>query len=346
MSVQTDTLHVIQTEHPDYPGLARAFWKALAHIDGCVNAPGPGTVGEVRGDRLQIQWWVDPSAASFAAQVVDGELCSMWEVFLVPVAEGRAVAGRRVCLGTDAARVAFDALWLQVFGDLVGDKVGVLRHPSFGEVVSAGASAAGLSAVQDDRALIEHLQADVSYWSQLARALDKGRKRGGEALPYVGPRKLVDEPVAMQVPPQKWLLRDIDRWAAENSERIVILPKAISATKRSSYESPESLYESLELLATHYTEVKRGRLDWNGLKEQMALVGVDIRPVGVPSAGGTHIESYYARWRGQRRLLDQHLVKGSSRDPRFCLRIYFTYDTTLGIVVVGSMPEHLHISTT
>lgn len=344
--ISLNSVHFLKTQHSDYPSINRSFWSALNQLDECIRQPSPNTVGEMHGDRLQIQWWSDPSATFFAAQVLDIELSSMWEVFHVPVAGDQAVAGRRIQLANTTAQQAFEAVWQEVFDCLTGEPLPNIRHPSFAEVIAAGTNPAGMSAVHDERALVEHLQADVAYWSQMARALDKSRRREVENHPFLQTGKPVAAASAEPAIPKKLLMRDIDRWAAENSERIVILPRAISSTKRSLYESPDSLFESLELLATHYTEVKHGRLDWSSLKEHMGVAGVEIRPVGVPSAGGSQVEAYYVRWRGQRRLLDQHLVKGSARDPRYCLRIYFTFDTELGVVVVGSMPEHLNISTT
>ena len=34
-------------------------------------------------------------------------------------------------------------------------------------------------------------------------------------------------------------------------------------------------------------------------------------------------EEYYIMYGGRRRLLDRHLKKGVSRNPLYCLRIYF-----------------------
>jgi len=44
--------------------------------------------------------------------------------------------------------------------------------------------------------------------------------------------------------------------------------------------------------------------------------------------------------------MDRHLVKGTSRDPRFCMRIYFFWDDEENVVVVGHLPGHLTTAAT
>jgi hypothetical protein len=39
--------------------------------------------------------------------------------------------------------------------------------------------------------------------------------------------------------------------------------------------------------------------------------------------------------------LDVHLKKGTSRESRHCLRIYFFWDEDSDQVVVGHLPDHL-----
>ena len=127
-------------------------------------------------------------------------------------------------------------------------------------------------------------------------------------------------------------------------DRITILPRAISATKRSPYENAAFLYDCLELLATEYTQVKTGAADRFAFKEKADAMGLDYGGSVDPTRAGERGDQYFIRWRGRRRFLDQHITKGSARDPRFCLRIYFTFDEDEQKVVVGSMPAHLDTS--
>ncbi len=48
----------------------------------------------------------------------------------------------------------------------------------------------------------------------------------------------------------------------------------------------------------------------------------------------------------KKKLLEHHLCKGSDRDERFCLRIYFFWDEKLKRVVIGWLPGHLDTRST
>ena len=50
---------------------------------------------------------------------------------------------------------------------------------------------------------------------------------------------------------------------------------------------------------------------------------------------------YSVTYNGIRKVLDRHLKRGNSRDPRFCFRLYFFWDDEAEIVVVGWLPTHL-----
>ena len=60
-------------------------------------------------------------------------------------------------------------------------------------------------------------------------------------------------------------------------------------------------------------------------------------------SAGEQGEEYYINYNGQRKKLDRHLRKGTGRDPRECLRIYYFWDDERSVVVVGSLPYHLSI---
>ena len=79
------------------------------------------------------------------------------------------------------------------------------------------------------------------------------------------------------------------------------------------------------------------------------MIGAGDARCGRPEA-----DAYYVRHpqpSGDRkvapyRLLDLHLRKGNSTNPRYCLAIYFFWDETAKQVVVGWLPSHLGVSKT
>lgn len=333
--------------------LAKSFWSSLNSFDPALKPPADNSVGSASGDRIHLQWWTSPDGQHFAAQVLDTAAHSLWETFAIPTPTGDTVAGLRACWSANAADTGspLRAQWEADLSQMGLEPLLFARHPTFMDIVAAGTNPAGVSVVRDDRAQIESLQADVSYWSGLAKALEKARAQQqasqatmGSTTPAKTPQGLNPEPKEANEAKREWRMRDIDVWAAQNTERIIILPRAISATKRSPYESPDVLFACLELLAHDYRLVKTGQADRNAFKEKAAAMGLAFGGSVEPSVAGMQGDQYFIRWRGSRRFLDQHLAKGTTRDPRFCLRIYFTFCETDKKVIVGSMPAHLDTS--
>lgn len=338
-------LHFLSTSAPPHPSLAERLWEHLNRLDASIAAPPLASVGTAVGDRLQVQWWTAPSGGFFAAQVLDTETTSLWELFHVPSSESQSVAGRRICFETAAGAQTLEAAWRAVFIPLLGEVAQGARCPSFVEIVVAGSSPAGVTAIREETAQIANLQADLEYWSQLARSLSKAQ-RSSIALQDTPPVAQAAQELQGPEAAKEWRLREIDLWALANEHRITILPRAIAATKRSPYENHQLLYDCLELLATEYTQVKTGKLDRFAFKQKADAMGLEYGGSVAPSNAGEYGDQYFIRWRGRRRFLDQHLSKGNARDPRFCLRLYYTWDEVDRRVIVGSMPAHLGTSGT
>lgn len=70
----------------------------------------------------------------------------------------------------------------------------------------------------------------------------------------------------------------------------------------------------------------------SGLEERGAITNV---------AAGMQSDEYYVQYQGKKRKLERHLAKGNSKDPRYCLRIYFFWDDQDQVVVIGDLPHHL-----
>lgn len=136
-------------------------------------------------------------------------------------------------------------------------------------------------------------------------------------------------------------IADLAGWAAENSDRIIVLGRAVNAAKKSEYQDAPTLYAALEVLASTYPAVKAGSKPRECLKDELLALGIEIGGSVDPGRAGQAGEEYFVRWRGRRRFLDQHLKKGANRDPRFTLRIYFTWDDDMEKVIVGWLPSHL-----
>jgi hypothetical protein len=150
-------------------------------------------------------------------------------------------------------------------------------------------------------------------------------------------------------------LSDLERWLAErHSGRVVMHPRAIGAARKSRYEDVALIYSALDLLGTEYWNMrtsprelahKRRQLCDEKLKE----LGLELSPSISDSRAGEQGDEYkvaYPLGSEHKRLLEHHLRKGSDRDERFCLRIYFFWDEAARKVVIGWLPSHLDTRST
>lgn len=136
-------------------------------------------------------------------------------------------------------------------------------------------------------------------------------------------------------------LANLQTWAGENVDRIVVLPRALNGAKKSRYERPDLVCTALELLAGAYREYRTGNLSQENLDALFAPLGFKIEGSVAPNVAGELGDTYFVRWGGKRRFLDLHLLKGGGRDERYCMRIYFFWDADTSRVVVGYLPAHL-----
>lgn len=127
--------------------------------------------------------------------------------------------------------------------------------------------------------------------------------------------------------------------------KLIILPRAERSLDKAEYRSPELVYQALLLLAFEYRNSRLGESDDKPFKEKCTALGLECRGAITKSrAGGIAGDTYYVNYPAgtpKRELLKFQLQKGVSRNKRYCLRIYFFWDETAKLVVVGDLPGHL-----
>lgn len=361
MQTSNENSHMwsLMADAPAAERIAKHFWSLIKKHDPVIAPPAPNSVGSASGDRFNLQWWTSQDGHFFAAQVLDRQEQAMWDAYSLPRTDIPGVAGMRMLWGMTGGDETHRSL-MQVFAEEAfvphtQDRLDDARHPSFVDIIAAGVNNTGMIVVRDETARIEQLESDLQYWSGLAKTLSKkGSRSSGEfatdgriddwASQQVQNTVVAEDCGAQTVAAPSLKLRDIDDWAAKNAHRIIVMPRAISATKRSNYENPELLYACLELLANEYTLVKNGLAPREAFKDKADRMGLSVGGSVEPSNAGEAGDQYFIRWNGTRRFLDQHLGKGSARDPRFCMRLYFTWCEKEQKVIVGSMPAHLDCS--
>lgn len=135
-------------------------------------------------------------------------------------------------------------------------------------------------------------------------------------------------------------------WSAGNEQRIVVLPRALNAAKKSAYEDPALAFTALALLAGPYRDMRQGQITREEFERALQGTGLHLSGSTAPSVAGSQGNAYFVSWGGRRRFMDQHLAKGGGRDERFCFRCYFFWDEHSGRAIVGHLPSHLDNSLT
>lgn len=182
-----------------------------------------------------------------------------------------------------------------------------------------------------DQALeeMQQTQASNGYLRQRIRAIEEllkstGNKVGAETIPTS-----VD---------------DLESWCHDQLSGLVeVHNRAIQGAKKSRFEDVTLIYRALLLLRDTYVPMKRD----GGLDKKVSFdkacheLGLSEEPTFKGDRWGEEGETYLVRFAGRRCLLDRHLKKGTSKDERYCFRLYFFWDEETQQVVVGWLPSHL-----
>lgn len=264
-------------------------------------------------------------------ELIDLAMCDRWDAYWVRLEDGTFRTGwHRSTLGV----VSEPDQWLAAVADLtIVREVEPQATPDFIAMIAAISSSIPITYAQSDAQQVREIQEEVEQLRQQT-ALQAGKLRVLADLQSRTPEAAVTE--AQE--PRKWQLDELAEWAAENADRITILPRAINAARKSLYEQPQLVYAALELLASTYRKVKLGQQERTDLIDEVRALGMEIGGSVDPSRA---TKDYFVRWGRTRRALDQHLSRGVSRDPRLCMRIYYFWCDETQRVVVGWLPGHL-----
>ena len=144
-------------------------------------------------------------------------------------------------------------------------------------------------------------------------------------------------------------LVNFEKWAQQNvSEAVELHPRALRGVKDSQYSNPQLLYQSLLLLRDYYVPMRRhGGINRKRAYEKACQeLGLEETRSFSSTSFGEQGDTYFVNYAGQRRMLELHLKRGNSREPRHCFRLYFFWDDDAEQVVVGWLPSHLETRAT
>ncbi len=135
----------------------------------------------------------------------------------------------------------------------------------------------------------------------------------------------------------------ISEWIAKHfASRIVMTGRSLRAVKSSPFESPETVYKSIQILAERYRDMRLGKLDQATLTKELDDLQLAVRDTFHGAGAGKFGDTYFVNYSGQKKELNLHLkTKSNTRDPKRCLRIYFFWDDETKQIVIGHLTTHL-----
>lgn len=150
---------------------------------------------------------------------------------------------------------------------------------------------------------------------------------------------------------------EVQRWVDSYfADRLFLHSRAIRGLKDAKFENISLVCESLKLLAEAYwpmranhdpdqrqalstnweTEIKKLRLEYNPQSIAQNRLGEFRQAYTID----------YRIGQSSQQVLGPHLKYGSTKDDRFCMRIYFLWDDDRQLVVIGNLPSHLETRAT
>ena len=164
-----------------------------------------------------------------------------------------------------------------------------------------------------------------------------------------GPLKNPGGRVADEKIPEDGAYSDIGDWISEYyPDRLFLHPRAARSLKSALYSDTALVYKCLKLLATSYYDYCIGAKTYEDFFADCKQVDPGLEESGAitDTAAGMRGDTYFVVYQGKKRKLDRHLGKGSNKDRRYCLRIYYFWDEENQTIVIGDMPHHLDTSAT
>ncbi len=148
----------------------------------------------------------------------------------------------------------------------------------------------------------------------------------------------------VEVPPTTY--EEMPDWVDDRlAGRLSLHQRARRTLKKAVYNDVDLVYNCLLLLAREYRDMKMGI---NRAKEEFERkcgeLEVHIGGSITRTRAGEEGETYFVKYppgSDQKRFIDLHLRKGTTKDDQLCLAIYFFYDKDKEEVVVCSLPAHL-----
>ena len=142
--------------------------------------------------------------------------------------------------------------------------------------------------------------------------------------------------------PTKFSYKDVTNLIDTRLKGLVFLTgRARRSLKKADYHDPQFVWRTVEFLATYYPKMRKGLITKEEFLRRCRELGLDYQLASTDVSAGMQRKKYFTDYNGNQRRLEFHLTKGSAKEPRKCLRIYFFWDEDNELVVIGHLPDHL-----
>lgn len=140
--------------------------------------------------------------------------------------------------------------------------------------------------------------------------------------------------------------RELPDWVCRHlAGRLVLLPRAERAVVKAEYGEAGMVYRALLILANEYRDSRLGLGSDHIFRSALAKYGMEFSGSIDKARAGQEGDAYFVNYplgTNDRVMLKFHIERGNSREPRYCMRIYFFWDEDTSQVVVGWLPSHLN----
>ncbi len=154
-------------------------------------------------------------------------------------------------------------------------------------------------------------------------------------------------------PPIPDSLSEMGGWIKKYlSGQIFVSERALREAKKSDFEDKQLVYRALLLLANEYRDMRMANAGDSKVEfeTKCRALKLDLPSNAISDSRiGEHGDQYVLQWplgSIYKRRLDLHIGRGTSKQTRHTLRIYFFWDDERHLVVVGWLPSHLDTRTT
>lgn len=338
-----------EVEPSRFDEFVNAFWGHVRESAKDLPERPPEGIGELPTPLWPLSYAFDTSArfAAFAGYLPDSDSVShlRYQVFFLSPQSSKPRLGLRLLSARpDPVELMPPSWWTDAL-QLPTDRYDGIPLPGFLELVAILASNGNVATTSAEAQVqIVELSSELDYYRRLAveqadeLRLANAKVRDLIARPAAAAEGDVDE---AQDTPEIEDLSGLPEWAVQNSDRIVVMPRALGGAKKSVYTNPAAVYAALELLAGPYRDQRLGAISRQDFESARDASGLQIRISAGATVAGSWGDDYFVSWNGRRRFLEQHVIKGGGHDPAYCMRIYFFWDEDTKKVIVGWLPSHL-----